>query len=252
MLGRETALQKVAWSPDGWLRLADGGQHPYVTVPAPAGLAPTNWPVMPHRDDFDDAKLAPSWSTLRVPADESWLSLSERPGWLRLRGRDSQHSLFEQSLAAKRLGNFRAQAETRMEFTPNHFTQMAGLICYYDTRTHFYLRVSQEETLGKVLGIVLTDDGVYDELLDSQIAINDWSRIYLRATIDHQRLQFSASPDGKLWRAIGPCLDASKLSDDYGQGLHFTGAMIGLCAQDVGGTRRAADFDYFDLRPLEV
>jgi xylan 1,4-beta-xylosidase len=252
MLGRETAFQKVAWSADGWLRLADGGRHPQVTAPAPAGLPPTPCSAVPPRDDFEECKLNPSWSSLRMPVDESWLSLSERPGWLRLRGRDSQHSLFEQSLVAKRLGSFRAQAETCMEFSPNHFTQMAGLICYYDTRTHFYLRVSHEETLGKVLGIVLTDDGHYDELIDSQIAINDWRRIYLRAAIDYQRLQFSASPDGKTWRAMGPFLDASKLSDDYGQGLHFTGAMVGLCAQDVGGARRAADFDYFDFRPLDA
>jgi xylan 1,4-beta-xylosidase len=43
-------------------------------------------------------------------------------------------------------------------------------------------------------------------------------------------------------------LDASKLSDDHGTGFHFTGAMVGICAQDVGGSRKAADFDYFDYR----
>jgi xylan 1,4-beta-xylosidase len=61
--------------------------------------------------------------------------------------------------------------------------------------------------------------------------------------------QFSASPDGTNWRDIGPALDASKLSDDYGHGFHFTGAMVGLCAQDLAGTRTVADFDYFDYRP---
>ena len=60
--------------------------------------------------------------------------------------------------------------------------------------------------------------------------------------MNRARLQFSASPDGKSWRKIGPALDASKLSDDYGSTLRFTGAMVGLCAQDVGGTRAAADF----------
>jgi xylan 1,4-beta-xylosidase len=43
-------------------------------------------------------------------------------------------------------------------------------------------------------------------------------------------------------------LDASRLSDDYGNYLHFTGAMAGLCAQDVGGTKAVADFDYFEMR----
>jgi xylan 1,4-beta-xylosidase len=130
---------------------------------------------------------------------------------------------------------------------------MAGLICWYDTRTHYYLRVTHDETPGRVLGIVLTDDNVYDELIDSQIAINDWKRCYLRAEINYEKLQFSASPDGTKWRLIGPVLDATKLSDDYGKNtLHFTGAFIGLCAQDLGGTKAIADFDYFEVRTLRA
>lgn len=35
VLGRETALQRVTWTDDGWLRLAQGGRHPAVDVPAP-------------------------------------------------------------------------------------------------------------------------------------------------------------------------------------------------------------------------
>jgi xylan 1,4-beta-xylosidase len=124
---------------------------------------------------------------------------------------------------------------------------MAGLICLYDTKTHYYLRVTHHEEHGKVLGIVLSDDSAYDELLDSQITINDWKQCYLRAVIDYDDLQFYASPDGQQWQAIGPVLDASRLSDDYGTGLHFTGAFAGICAQDLNGTRTPADFAYFDL-----
>ena len=173
------------------------------------------------RDHFDSPKLGVHWSSLRVPADESWLSLAERPGWLRLRGRDSQHSLFDQSLVARRVQHFKFTAETCLEFSPSHFHQSAGLICYYDTRTHFYLRVTHDEARGKILGIALTDDGAYDELADGEIVVNEWKQFYLRAEIDFQKLQFSASPDGKSWRKIGPVLDASKLSDDYGTGLAF-------------------------------
>jgi xylan 1,4-beta-xylosidase len=249
MLGRETCLQKAVWSEEGWLRLANGRSNPEMSWPAPAGLKEQRRPAPPERDHFDSATLDVRWNSLRIPIDESWLSLKERPGWLRLRGRDSQHSMFEQSLIARRLQHFNATFETCLEFSPTHFTHMAGLICYYDTRTHFYLRVTHDEAKGKVLGIVLTDDGNYDELQAGDVAINDWKQIHLRATIDHQRLQFSAAPDGKIWRDIGPVLDASKLSDDYGQGFHFTGAMVGLCAQDLSGTRTIADFDYFDYRP---
>jgi xylan 1,4-beta-xylosidase len=248
VLGRETAIQKVRWSDDGWLRLEGGGTLPRREVPAPVGLPAHPWPAEPERDDFDAKALSLHWQSLRVPVEESWLTLKERPGWLRLRGRESLHSLFEQSLVAKRLRSLRCAAETCLEFEPENFMQMAGLVCWYDTRTHYYLRVTHDEARGKVLGVVLTDDGVYDELADDQVEVNDWPRVHLRAGIDGGRLEFLASPDGRWWRNVGPLLDASKLSDDYGQGLHFTGAFVGLCAQDLSGAKKAADFDYFEMK----
>lgn len=249
VLGRETCLQRVQWSADGWLRLAYGGHHPLVALPTPAGLPPAPWPKAPARDDFDASEglLDSSWSALRTPFAESWVSLRARPGWLRLTGRDSLHSPLEQSLVVKRLTAFRSTTTTRLDFVPTHFTQSAGLIAYYDLRHHFYLRVTHDEALGRVLGVVFTDAGNYVELGTSQRAIAGWPDLYLRASMDRDRLQFSASPDGKAWHDIGPVLDATKLSDDYAAG--FTGAMIGLCAQDLGGgaIRATADFDYFEL-----
>jgi xylan 1,4-beta-xylosidase len=248
VLGRETCLQRVEWR-DGWLRLATGGTKPQETLPLPKGPKLQPWPELPARDDFDSSTLDLRWSSLRQPAEESWLSLSERPGWLRLRGGDSPFSLFKQSLIARRVQHFQFTAGTCLEFSPEHYTQMAGLICYYDTRQHYYLRVTHDEKLGKVVGILLTDDGVYDEPADSQMAINDWEQVFLRAQVDGERLQFSASPDGQAWQNVGPVLDYSKLSDDYGSTLRFTGALVGLCAQDLNGAHAVADFDYFDYQP---
>ena len=247
MLGRETCLQRVEWR-DGWLRLATGGTKPLDSLPLPKGMKLNPWPETPARDDFNSAQLDARWSCLRQPADENWLSLTERPGWLRLRGGDSLFSLFQQSLIARRVQHFQLTAETSLEFSPTHYTQMAGLICYYDTRQHYYLRVTHDEKLGKVLGILQTDDGGYDELVDSQIIINDWKQVFLRASVDGEKLQFSAAPDGQAWRNVGPILNFSKLSDDYGSTLRFTGAMVGVCAQDLNGAKVIADFDYFDYR----
>jgi xylan 1,4-beta-xylosidase len=252
VLGRETCLQRAEWR-EGWLRLTGEDASPQLRIELPASMESEEnrrtgaSAVAPVRDDFDSIALDVEWSSLRVRMDD-WLSLAERPGWLRLRGRDSTFSLFQQSLIARRVRHFKFVAETRVDFTPTHFTQMAGLICYYDTRQHFYLRVTHDEKLGKVLGVLLTDDGLYDELTDDQIAINEWADIFLRASVVGVKLQFSASPDGKAWSDIGPVLDFSKLSDDYGSTLRFTGAMIGVCAQDTGGTRAVADFDYFDYQ----
>lgn len=247
ILGRETCLQRVEWTDDGWLRLAHGGNQPRLDVPAPREASDATRPTGTRRDDFDSPTLEASWSTLRVPADESWLSLTERPGWLRLRGRQSLHSHFSQSMVAQPLTSVRCEATTVLDFQPSHFSQLAGLICWYDTTTHYYLRVTHAEGRGRILGVVVSDDGRYQESADGDINVDDWPLIHLRAHFDEAELRFSASPDGSVWLPMGPVLDASKLSDDYGDRLRFTGAFVGMCAQDLGGTRAQADFDSFDL-----
>ena len=248
VLGRETCLQRMAWSADGWLRLAAGGTHPQVEVAGPRGVTARPWPAVSARDDFDQPRLDARWAMLREAADAGWMSLRARPGWLRLRGRESVHSLHDQSLVAQRLTAFTCTAETCLDFRPTDYTQAAGLICWYDTRMHYYLRVTHDAARGRVLGVALTDDGHYDER-PGALDVNRWRRCFLRARIDGRHLQFAASPDGRRWRTVGPVLDASKLSDDYGQGLHFTGAFVGVCAQDLGGRAAEADFDYFALTP---
>lgn len=242
-LGRETCLQKVRWE-NGWLRIAGGGWSPRVEWPEPSGHAPHPWPPVPERDDFDQPALDAGWQSLRVPVDPTWVDLKSRPGWLRLRGRESAHSHFEQSLLAKRITAHDFTAATVLEFEPENHHQMAGLVCWYNSAHHFELRVTRHENEGKVIGVVLTDKGSYDELGD--LPINGWEQIHLRAEARAGLLRFSASPDGISWRPIGPDLDFTRLSDDHAAG--FTGAMAGLVARDLADHRATADFGHFLLR----
>ncbi|MET9776610.1 glycoside hydrolase family 43 protein [Streptomyces sp. NPDC006367] len=265
ILGRETCIEKITWPRDGWPRLEHGGTEPRLTVagpsrptatgpsrpaavgPSPSAASGRARRTVPERDDFDAPVLHSSWCTLRVPADPSWLSLTDRPGHLRLSGRQSLHSRFEQSLVARRLRSLRCEARTVMDFHPDHFTQSAGLVCWYDTSTYFYLRVTHDETRGRVLGLVENDAGAYRERPETVIDVGTWPSLHLRARLDGAALTLSASPDGADWLGVGPVLDASRLSDDYGDVLRFTGAFVGLCAQDLGGTRTPAYFGHFAL-----
>ena len=244
-LGRETAIQEVLWSDDGWLRLKSGGTDPALRCALPEEIKPHPWGVDQEWDDFDAPSLAPHWQSLREPVEPRWASTSERPGFLRLRGRESLHSLFEQSLLAQRVRSFCATAQTALEFEPEHFTQSAGLVVYYDTRNHFYLRVTHHEQMGKVVGVVQTDAGVYSEHIESQLTVSHWPRVYLKAMIHDESLRFYASADGENWHAFPITCDFTKLSADYAGG--FTGAFAGVCAQDLRGTSICADFDYFQL-----
>lgn len=245
VLGRETAIQKMIWTEDGWLRLTSGGNKPRMEVEAPA-LPAHPWPVESGRDDFDAPALNIHFQTLRVPLGEDSLSLRERPGFLRLKGRESPASKFHQSLVARRQQAFCYTASTCVEFEPETFQQLTGLICLYDTQNFYYLRISRDETLGKCLGIITAQNNVFDQPLAEEIAIEGWTRCYLRVTVDYDRLQFYYGPDGSEWNPIGPVLDASTLSDEHCMEGQFTGAFVGLACHDLSGRRQAADFDYFE------
>ena len=253
ILGRETAIQRMRWTADGWLELADGGHHPQARVPGP-GLPACTVPARPVRDDFDTPKLGIVYQSLRIPLDARMMSLTERPGYLRLRGRESMSSLFRQSLVARRQQSICCPASTAVEFEPASIRQMAGLICLYDTENFYYLRVSRDEKLGKCLGIVACDDGRFGYPLKAEISLQGRKRIWLAARIDFDRLQFSYSLDGQQWETVGPELDASILSDEYGTGAgrgSFTGSFIGMCCQDLNAVGAPADFDYFDYSECE-
>jgi len=245
-LGRETALQEVHWDQDGWLRLADGNE-PKPSVAAP-DLPEHTFADGPDRDEFDKPVLADCFMTLRTPADESWLSLKARPGWLRLNGRESLLSKHHQSLVARRVQSMKCQAATAVDFEPKTFKQMAGIVAFYNTENWMYLHVSWDEQLGKCLRVAAMDNQRYDEPLLQAVALPPGT-IRLAAQMDHEKLQFlygiqSDSPE--KWTSVGPVLDADKLSDDYVQGPAYTGMFFGVCCQDLSGSHAHADFDWFD------
>jgi xylan 1,4-beta-xylosidase len=247
-LGRETALQKLYWPKGEWPRLASGGNRPQVSVEAP-NLPAHPFPAQPERDDFSGPELSLHWQTQRLPHNASWLSLTERPGHLRIRGRESLISRHAQSLIARRLQAHHAEAETVLEFEPEYFQHMAGLVAYYDTQNWVYCCISRDERLGKVIRLMQNDNRRYSEPFE-EVSVDGLGRVYLKVRFAGPVFQFFYSADGQNWKPVGGDFEAGKLADDYCQGLAFTGTFIGLCAQDLSGGHRAADFDYFSYREL--
>src|SRR5690606_25956623 len=94
-LGRETAIQKCVWKEDGWLYLEQSGQVPAIDVPAPSGSGEPDRSEAVLRHEFDDRRLPLEFQWLRSPDWRRLFSLEERPGHLRLYGRESIGSWFE-------------------------------------------------------------------------------------------------------------------------------------------------------------
>jgi xylan 1,4-beta-xylosidase len=251
-LGRETAIQKMVWGKDDWLRTLDGQGIPTVETTAPA-LPPHKFQPAPVREDFNEPQLPIDFQWLRTPWPEEIFSLTARPGHLRLFGRETIGSLFKQALVARRLQGHCLGATTMVEFEPEHFQQSAGLVCYYNGAKFHYLHLSHDETSGKHLRVMsCLPDSPQMDAFTPPIAIPAGKPVHLRAEIDFERLHFAYRVEGvdKDWRWLPQQFDASILSDEAtapGQ-PNFTGAFIGMACQDLAGTARAADFDFFEYQ----
>src|SRR4029078_9944582 len=190
-LGRETAIQPRTWSADGWLRTTTGEGIPIVEVPAPRGLTPQPYPPTPVREQFDDDALPITFQWLRSPVPDRVFSLRARKGHLRLYGRETIGSLFEQALVARRQQSHCYSASTIVEFEPQHFQQMAGLVCYYNRSKFHYLYVSRDEE-GKHLRVMSAlPDQVSADAFTSPIGVADGVSIELRVGVDHERVRYA-------------------------------------------------------------
>jgi xylan 1,4-beta-xylosidase len=241
MLGRETSLQPVVWGADGWPRLAHGGRTPAEVVPAPH-LPAHPWPAEPVITRLSGPTLPPAFQTLRRPADPSWLSFTSRG--LRLAGGESPISRFRQSLVARRLTAFAASVATEIHADPVDFQQSAGLTAIYDTRTWFALRLTWRADRGRCLLPTWCDDGKYGEDATGAVAVAA-GPVQVGLDIARGRLRFRFRQGDRPWTAIGAEQDATKLSDDYGTGWHFTGAFVGLSVVDLSGRAMPAEFPWF-------
>jgi xylan 1,4-beta-xylosidase len=242
-LGRETALQKIEWI-DGWPRLAGGGNAPFLEVEAPAGIVVEQKTDHCKQTGFDGRELPGWFQTLRGPLEDA-ASLVERPGWLRLYGRESLASLHRQTLVATRWQRTRFRAETVMEFIPKSFRQMAGLVCIYNTENWMYTYLTgKHDTVA--LNVLVCDNRKLAYAAEN-VTVPSRMPLYLAAEVDGNTLQFSFSINGKEWMPLGGSLPADHLSDDYIEknGLVFTGSFIGICCQDLDDRMAFADFDSF-------
>jgi len=249
-LGRETAIQKMTWGRDGWLRTEDGEGLPRLEVDAP-DLPTHEFPPPSVHEDFDGEQLPFDFQWLRSPWPEELFSLTERPGYLRLYGREGVGSPFRQALVARRQQSHCFTAVTRLAFEPEHFQHMAGLICYYNSLKYHYLYVSHDEVYGKQIRVMscLPDLGQPD-LVTPPFPVPPALTIDLRVEVDFERLFFAFRVEGGPWQRVPGQFDASILSDEAGPPVNpgFTGAFVGMCCQDLAASSHPADFDFFEYQ----
>ncbi len=250
-LGRETSLQKIIWKNDGWPYLEkDFPQSEVFFSDKEGSSTPRTYKKnkIEWREDFDKRNWDMELQTLRVFTEDDY-DLTIKKSWLRLYGAESPSSLFRQTLLARRVTSFEWRAETCIEFSPDDFQAMAGLIIRYDESTQAYLRIAGEEN-GRTLGIISFDHNEIDlPLGEQEIRIPD-GPIFLAVEMKEGKILFSWSTEGDQWNKIGPSYEAYKFSDEYARPLGFTGMFVGIGCHDVSGRRAPADFDYLTYKEV--
>jgi xylan 1,4-beta-xylosidase len=147
VLGRETAIQKMSG------RRTAGSAPPTARACLSSDYARAEPAAasLPRAARARGVRLAGVAHRLPVaahaPPGRIW-SLTERPGFLRLFGRETLGSQFEQALVARRQQDHCFTASTRMEFQPEHFQQAAGLLLYYNATKFHYLHSRRTRRAG--------------------------------------------------------------------------------------------------------
>lgn len=255
-LGRETFLLPVEWDDDCWPVVNDDRgvewECPFPPLPEEEPFSP------PSREDFNTPELPFEFNFCRNPESSGW-SLTDRPGFLRLRGSEFDLSdVRHTNLVALRQRHIDFTAGTLLDFDPTDDRAEAGLVCYYDTRNYYKLAVTRP--FGRRMARLIrhrTDSGpekteVAEDTILAERHLPESGPVVLRIEARGQDYQFFAGTeeafeplDGPVWGGI--------LSDEHAMtfGWGFTGAFVGVYTVDRSGAGAAADFDRFEYEGSE-
>jgi xylan 1,4-beta-xylosidase len=251
VLGRETGIQEAEWRDDGWLWVK-GGRVPSIEVDVPGT-----------RDDIAywseqryafDGVLHQDFQWLRTPDTDRIFAVENNR--LRLFGRESIGSWFEQALVARRVTHFSFDAETTLDFSPTDERQFAGLTHYYGRYNFHYLTVTAHSDGQRELLIMSSPATHPDGRLiypGGPVSIPNEGTVRLKAEVRGPDLQFFYAIGSAAWQPVGPVLDASLISDECGGHAEhgsFTGGFVGVAASDLNGTALNADVHEFTYRPV--
>lgn len=243
VMGRETALQRVEWTEDGWPCMDGGLPLESAGLPIPGTEQHIETTFLDH---FDGLTLQKEWQFVRNPSGE-W-SLSERPGFFRIWTQDGDlQECRAKNTLVRRETETRYTASTLLHFVPLWEGEQAGLTCYYATDA--YIKCAKTAK-----GIMLSLRAGDEERIAASAQLDSLqSPITLQVQVDGLTRSFFFREGDGILQELGVIGDCSFLSDEFLQNgtKRHTGTMVGLYANNGGcGSRIPADFDYFEYNAV--
>ncbi|UGQ47588.1 glycoside hydrolase family 43 protein [Massilia endophytica] len=239
-LGRETLLAPVEWTAEGW-PVVNGGKAIGTTMTVDGLPAPHPWPAEPVRTQFNTGKLAPHWTHLRTAARDKW-SLSERPGFLRLKGSaETLADVASPAFVARRQQHLHMRAAAQVEFSPSGERQAAGLVLRQNEDNHYALRITG--VAHRRVELVQRVKGRTSVVASAPLPVGA-ARLQIESFPD--RYEFSYAMAEGAMKKLGEA-PAAPLSSENAGG--FTGVFVGMYA-DGENNMAPADFAWFDYEAL--
>lgn len=246
-IGRETALDKVTWTDDGWFIIND------LKGPSTENICP-NLPETIYEkhgfDDFDTDKFSFEWEFVRNPHLDKIFIEKDRSMLVIKAGEYDLNDRKAYNIILRRETEHKYCAVTNMFFKPSKNGEQAGITCYYGIYNHIKCCVVYDE--GIKVRVYENRNNVVSILGEKEI--NNYNgQIYLMVRVLRQTREFFYSFDNKNWILVGRAVDCSFLCDEgVTIGKHHTGTLVGLYAYDgKNNTNISAEFDWFDYKVLE-
>jgi len=257
ILGRETFLVPMTWEtePHRWKK----PRYTFPVVSPDTGRIELRFD-MPFEnsvqhgardfaDEFDDETLQLEWNVRRTH-DVTFHSLTERPGWLRLRlqpGRIGDRDRY--SFVGIRQRQFEFEAETSMRFVPQADGEEAGLTVIQNDRSALVMTLHRSDG-SNFVQLYRVFDGER-----TQLASVAWDQPAVRLKVVGNYLDFSflyAGDDG-AWRMLADRVDGTQLSPALISGFNYTGLYVGPYASSNGAASdTVTDYEYFRYRNDEA
>lgn len=247
-LGRETSIQKMRWTEDGWLEMADGSNLAKMTIEGMEGVHAKQTVTHEVKDDFD-GEYSLQFMTPYRNQEKNWVNTSERPGHLRIYGENSFFSQVNPAIMATRATSFAYEVQTKVVFKPDHYSETAGVGLYYDSNNWLYLHLTfSEEQSATILTVLQAKLGERIEYSNHRLVVKD-EAIELKINYNNGIADLLYRQEDE-WQLFVEGIDASYLSDEGVNGEPgeiggFTALFNFIGSVDAHQRDSYADFDYY-------
>jgi xylan 1,4-beta-xylosidase len=221
MLGRETALDPITWTADGW-PIVNQLKGPSCLQAKP-DLPEEMFGKNETETAFKEETLYQNWTFVRAPESDGYYV---EDGRLYLKAsRIDLDSMYARNILLRRQTAFNFMAECKMQIPDLKEGQDAGITCYYDENTYLKFGVFYESG-GYVVKV---SEKIGDQVTEHQNIPVLKGLITLRIVTEGFNRYFSFSMDGNSFETVAKLDNVYYLCDEgLKKGKRFTGAMIGM------------------------